>query len=79
MDNQGSSGKLREPAIWKQKTEVIKWSNWPQRNLEIFERKENFIKEMIFSKIQEDKTEIKQEQNATEQEQSEKRKTQEWK
>jgi len=37
--------------------------------LEIVERKENFIKEMIFSKIQEGKTEIKQEQNATEQEQ----------
>ena len=34
---------------------------------------------MIFSKIQEGKTEIKQERNATEQEQSEKRKTQEWK
>ena len=34
---------------------------------------------MIFSKIQEGKTEIKQEQNATEQEQWEKRKTQEWK
>jgi len=79
MDNQGSSGKLREPAAWKQKTEVSEQNNWPQRNLEIVERKENFIKEMIFSKIQEGKTEIKQEQNATEQEQWEKRKTQEWK
>lgn len=64
MENQGSSGKLKETAAWKKKTKINKTTD-PRAIWEFWKQKRISEKNNIFRKIWEDIAWIKQELDAT--------------